>query len=254
MVHVFKKHSIKTMIILFVSGIFFMGFNSQNWVPSKLEYSNWDALLKKHVSTDGKVDYKGFYSAKEKLTAFTDYLAENTPKFSWSENEKKAYLINAYNANTVRLIVEHYPINSIKDIAGPFSNVFKDKFIKYGNEKISLDDLEKNMLLPMGDARVHFAINCASKSCPKLANYAFKPEHLDQQLDEVTKAFINSSNVKVEEGQIYLSKIFKWYQNDFIDAAGSVINFVKKYAEHKIDSNAKVNYLEYSWALNGTNS
>jgi len=217
------------------------------------DYSNWDTLLKKHVSADGIVDYKGFYSDKEKLTAFTDYLAENTPKFSWSENEKKAYLINAYNANTVRLIIEHYPVNSIKDIGGALSNVFNKKFIRFASEMVSLDDIEKNMLLQMGDARVHFAINCASISCPKLANFAFKAEMLNQQLDKVSKAFINSSNVEVIDGKVHLSKIFKWYENDFIEAAGSVINFINRYAETKIDSNAKLNYVDYSWALNGTN-
>lgn len=219
----------------------------------QLDYSPWATLLQKHVSLNGMVDYEGFYGDKANLTEFTDYLTENTPKASWSDNQRKAYLINLYNANTVRLIVDHYPVKSIKDIVDGLSNVFKHNFIDFDGEKISLDDVEKKMLLPMGDARVHFAINCASKSCPKLANYAFDPERLDKQLDQVTKDFINSSHVEVVNGKVLVSKIFKWYESDFEQASGSVIKFINAYAENKINADLKINYLDYSWDLNGTN-
>ncbi len=234
-------------------GVFILCFASYTINGQELDYSRWDTLLKRHVSTKGVVDYKGFYSDQEELIAFTDYLSEYSSKSNWSETQKKAYLINSYNANTVRLIIANYPVNSIKDIAGGLSSVFKYKFIEFDGEKISLDDIEKNMLLPMGDARVHFAINCASKSCPKLANYAFQPERLDRQLDKVTKEFINSSHVQVVKGKVKLSRIFKWYKSDFEKVSGSVINFINTYLNHTIDVGSKIDYLDYSWELNGTN-
>ena len=253
MIKLTRNINYNSLLLVKIFGFLLWSQLSANHYSVDLDYSKWDELLQKHVSADGVVNYRGFYTDKEKLIEFTMYLSEHTPNSSWSEHQKKAYFINTYNANTVRLIIEHYPVNSIKDIAGGLSNVFKKKFIDFEGKQVSLDDIEKSMLLPMGDARVHFAINCASKSCPKLANYAFKAQVLDDQLDNVTTAFVNSSNVEVVDGQVYLSKIFKWYDNDFKDAAGSVINFINTYAETKIGPDSKLEYLDYSWDLNGTN-
>ena len=236
-------------------GIAFMFYSctyAQN-KPVDLDYSEWSSLLEDHVSADGVVDYRSLYQDKDKLLSFTAYLSDNPPTLSWTTNQKKAYLINTYNANTLRLILDHYPVNSIKDIKGGLSKVFKIKFIDYLGKKVSLDYIEKKVLLKMGDARVHFAINCASRSCPSLANYAFDPIVLEAQLERVTTQFINSKNVVVKANKVSLSKIFKWYDADFKQNSGSVINFINKYADLKIDPRSKIDYLDYSWDLNGTN-
>lgn len=219
----------------------------------KIDYTLWQILLDDHVSDGGLVDYKHFFEDKDKLKRFTEYLMQHTPQNSWSDNQKKAYLINAYNAFTIQLILENYPVESIKDISGLFSNVFKEDFIDFNAEKISLDDIEKGMLLPMGDPRVHFAVNCASYSCPKLHNKPYKPENLDFQLDQAAKSFVNSERNEINENHLKLSKIFKWYKNDFESESGSIIDFINTYSKTKINSKASIEYLDYSWKLNSQN-
>ena len=210
----------------------------------------WTQLLQKHVNDQGHVDYKGFLKDKDQLLAYTKKLSQNPPAENWTENEKKAYLINTYNAFTVLLIVNNYPLESIKDIGGFLSSPFGKKFIKLGNETYSLNDVEKGMLLKMGDARAHFAVNCASYSCPKLENEAFIPAQLDQQLDQASRNFLQSDKNKIAENSLRLSKIFKWYSSDFEDYSGSVINFIKNYTDKEISSNVSVGYLDYDWSLN----
>jgi len=213
-------------------------------------HQKWTKLLQKHVSDHGLVDYKGFKKDKDQLLAYTRQLSQNPPAKNWSENEKKAYLINTYNAFTVLLIVNNYPLKSIKDIGGLLSSPFGKKFIKLGNETYSLNDVEKGMLLEMGDARAHFAVNCASFSCPKLENKAFTATGLDQQLNKASRNFLQSDKNKITENSLQLSKIFKWYSSDFEDYSGSVINFINDYTNHDISTDADIDYLDYDWSLN----
>lgn len=211
----------------------------------------WEELLTTHVSISGEVDYPAFVKQQEKLKAYLSSLSKNPPQNNWSEAKKKAYLINVYNAFTVQLIIENYPLESIKDIGGIWSSPFKKKFIKLGNETYSLDEIEKDMLLKIGDARVHFAINCASYSCPKLHHQAFTASNIEEKLEQLTSAFINDTKLNsIRKDQAELSKIFKWYKSDFEDEAGSLIEFINRYAEEKISSDAKISYKEYNWSLN----
>jgi hypothetical protein len=106
------------------------------------------------------------------------------------------------------------------------------------------------MLLKMGDPRVHFAVNCASESCPKLADEAFLATKLDQQLDQAAKAFVNSDKNKLYASRVELSKIFKWYASDFEAEGQSVIDFINQHAEVSISKSASIDYLDYSWELN----
>jgi len=107
------------------------------------------------------------------------------------------------------------------------------------------------MLLKMEEPRVHFAVNCASESCPKLNNSAFEAKNLDRQLNEATKAFINSKENEISMDKLKLSKIFKWYASDFEATAGSVIQFINPYTDKQISTDADVSYKDYSWKLNG---
>lgn len=215
------------------------------------DHQLWNKLLTNHVSISGEVDYQDFMKNQEKLEEYLTSLSKNPHQKEWSEAEKKAYLINVYNAFTVQLIVENYPLESIKDIGGIWSSPFKKKFIKLGNETYSLDEVEKEMLLKMGDARVHFAVNCASYSCPKLHHQAFTASNIEEKLEELTSAFINDTKFNsIRKDQAELSKIFKWYSSDFEDDAGSLIEFINKYAKEKMNSNTKISYKDYNWSLN----
>jgi hypothetical protein len=233
--------------------LLFFVFNlqaQQSSTHKEIDYSIWAELLENHVSETGLVDYNGFINDKHKLLTFTECLSENTPQDNWTTNQKKAYLINAYNAFTIQLILEYYPIKSIKNIGDEPFDAFKMKFITYGSKTVSLDDIEKNMLLAMGDARIHFAVNCASFSCPKLDNKVYRPEDLDSHLNEATKTFINSELNKISPNKAKLSKLFNWYKNDFETQSQSVIDFINQYSNTKLEPNAVIEYLDYDWSLN----
>lgn len=223
-------------------------------VPS---HNPWDVLLKKHVTVDGKVDYKGFIADSVSLDGYLKLLTDNPPDTTtWTVNEQKAYWINAYNAFTVKLITEYYPVKSIKDIGSkaqiPFVNTPWDiKFITIGKDKLDLNNIEHQKLRRrFGDPRIHFAIVCASKSCPKLLNEAYRADRLEAQLDQAARTFINDpARNKVSAGALQLSKLFDWYKMDFTKT-GTLIEFLNKYSTVKINANAKITFLDYDWSLN----
>ncbi|MBN3583660.1 DUF547 domain-containing protein [Algoriphagus aestuarii] len=221
------------------------------------DHTAWNELLKKHVDASGMVDYEGFVKDKGKLEAYLKILSSKRPdKKSWSREERLAYWINAYNAFTVKLIVDNYPTKSIKDL-GPalkiplVSDVWHYKFFKIEGEDFNLDEIEHGILRKEFDEpRIHFAVNCASISCPPLLNEAFVPAKLDSQLDAQAKAFINGdTRNKITKSAVQLSSIFSWFKGDFTDN-GSLIDFLNQYSNVKIDKNAKISYLDYDWNLN----
>ena len=208
------------------------------------DHSAWNDLLKKNVSATGKVNYKGFKADLELLDAYMRSLNEGAPTEAASKEERLAYWINAYNAVTVRLIVSNYPLSSITKLDG--GKPWDVKRYANGGKKLSLNDIENNILRPMGDARIHFALNCAAKSCPPILNEAFTAENVNKLLEQRTRQFINSSRTVIEKDEIKVSKIFDWYGKDF----GNVVDFVNKYAKTKAAKTAKVTFLEYDWNLN----
>ncbi|PHN08515.1 DUF547 domain-containing protein [Flavilitoribacter nigricans] len=210
------------------------------------DHSQWDALLKQYVSATGKVNYAGFKQDKTKLQAYLDELAANPVQDSWSRTEKMAYWINVYNAFTIKLIVDNYPVTSITKLHN--GKPWDVKWIKLGSKTYSLNEVENDILRPKyKDARIHFAVNCAAKSCPPLLNRAWTKDNLETYLDKQTKAFINNSKYNtLSARKAEVSKIFEWYAADF----GQLIEFLNKYSETRINNGATVNYKEYDWALN----
>jgi hypothetical protein len=236
---------------LFFFGLLFSVFAVGTSLSQNIhQHQQWQDLLQTYVNIHGEVDYKNLKQNESKLDAYLDLVSKNPPEDSWTKNKKKAYLINAYNAFTVKLILDHYPIKSIKDIGGFFNSPFTMEFARIDGKLYSLDDIEKGMLLKMGDSRVHFAVNCASESCPKLLNEAYVATKLEKQLDASAKTFVNSDKNKLSKTKVELSKIFKWYASDFESEFGSVIRFINIYADETIDEEAFINYLSYSWELN----
>ncbi len=212
----------------------------------QVSHQEWNMLLSKHVSKAGQVNYVGFSAERVKLDAYLGKLASNHPA-NQSKNIEMAYWINAYNAFTVKLIVDNYPLNSIKDLDDPWNR----KFIVIQGKKYSLNDIEHEILRKkFNDPRIHFALNCASYSCPILQNHAFFPDKLNQQLDNAARQFINDPKRNIlKEDYLQLSALFDWYKEDFTQN-GSLVDYVKKYANKPIDQNAKVTFLEYDWRLN----
>jgi len=192
------------------------------------------------------VNYKELLSNREPLNKYLEVLALNAPKNNWSNDEKMAFWINAYNAYTIQLILDNYPTESIKDISDPWGQTF----FKIGNKMMSLNTIEHKILRPMGDSRIHFAIVCASESCPKLLNCAYEAESLTNQLDQAAKEFINdASKNNLTPSNITMSKIFKWFKSDF-PKEDAFIKYLNKYSTVTISSDPKINYKTYEWALN----
>lgn len=217
-------------------------------------HQQWDKLLKKHVNANGLVNYKGFQKDKAELDSYLKTLSDNAPQSSWSENDQKAYWINAYNAFTVSLIVQNYPVNSIKDIAGKVYKVntpWDIKFITIGGKKYDLNNIEHGILRKKyNDPRIHFALVCASISCPKLRDDAYTGGQLNAQLEDAGKDFLNDkSKNRISADRTDISKYFSWYKSDFIKN-GSLVNFINKYSQTKIDPNTKIGFLDYNWSLN----
>ncbi|MCM8570897.1 DUF547 domain-containing protein [Gramella jeungdoensis] len=212
----------------------------------KLDHSTWNELLQKYVTDEGMVDYQGFKKDREKLDKYLKMLSDQNPDESWSTAELLAYYINLYNAYTVDLILRNYPVNSIKDIDSPWTK----EFIKVGDTRISLGGLENSILRKMKEPRIHFAINCASISCPKLMNEAYNAENIEEQLERATREFINSDKNEISSGSAKLSSIFDWYKGDFTENGETLIGYVNRYANIKIDPGATISYKEYDWNLN----
>jgi len=211
----------------------------------------WDALLREHVSSVGNVDYKAMKSSIEKIKSYLKYMDDVSLQSDWSKNEKLAYWINLYNASTVYLIASNYPVASITKLSG--GKPWDKKFVKSGGKVYSLNEIENSIVRPkFKDPRIHAALNCAAKSCPKLLNAAYAPSKLDIQLDAQSKAWVNDkSKNQLSPTKLKVSKIFEWYGDDF-KSAGGVIGFINKYKNAKmmITPKAKVAYLEYDWSLN----
>ncbi|WP_106790713.1 DUF547 domain-containing protein [Aquimarina sp. Aq78] len=209
-------------------------------------HQSWNDLLQKHVSANGTVDYIGFKQDHRALKSYLEVLRKNTPTENWNKSDTLAYWMNVYNAFTIKLILDNYPLKSIKDIKDPWDL----RFFKLGNKWYTLNDIEHRILRKMGDPRIHFGINCASISCPRLLNKAFTPQNVDQELEKLTIDFINDTKRNtITSNSVQLSKIFTWFAKDF-KTEGSLIHFLNKYSKITINTNAKKSFKKYNWSLN----
>lgn len=234
----------KKFSLLFLAIVASLQINAQT--------SIFNELLQTHVSDEGIVDYKAFKNNKAKLLSYISYLEKTSPEASWSDNKKRAFWINAYNAYTIKLILENYPLKSIMDIKKDGKTAWKIPFAKVGGTTYTLDHIEHKILREkLFDPKIHVGVNCASGSCPKLGNVAFTEDNIEAELTKLMKAFINdTTRNKLSKKKVQISEIFNWFKGDFTKE-GSVVDYLNKYAETEIKSNAKISYLKYDWSLNG---
>jgi uncharacterized protein DUF547 len=251
---------------IIISLLMFLSININ--ASDKFDYSLLNNLLNKYVNGE-KVNYKELVKEKENLFRFTEQLAQISPdshvELFQTRNEKLAYWINAYNAYILQTIVEDYPVESIKDINFIGVTVWLNKNM-LGGEKISFKSLEDDIIRErFNDPRIHFAINCASVSCPPIINEVYLPEKLENQMESSTEKFINNENnfsVDEENKIIYISAIFDWYEDDFIDWLKKehpqiknpvILDYIKIYYKDDIkqdwyEFDIEVN--DYDWSLN----
>jgi len=238
----------------------------------------WTTLLERHVViVDGghasRVDYAGMRRDGALLDAYTRQLSEVTPaRFqSWDKAEQMAFLINAYNAFTVKLVLTRWPnLNSIKEIGGLFSSPWRHRFFTLLGERRDLDDVEGQLRAPgrYDDPRVHFALNCASIGCPMLQPFAYAGAQINRQLDWAVERFLGDrsrNRFNAENSSLEVSHIFDWYANDFSDGrTASVREFLAAHAallsndplaqRQMSNSSIEIQFLPYDWHLNGVKS
>lgn len=208
------------------------------------DHAAWNNLLTTFVSASGKVDYRGMKQQVGKLDGYLALLAKETPGANWSREESLAYWINAYNAYTVKLVLDNYPLKSIRDLGEPWDR----KWITLAGKTYSLNQIEHDIVRPtFKEPRIHFALVCAAKSCPPLPNRAFTAENLNQLLQQRAKSFINNEELNVtQEEVVRVSPLFDWYKQDF----GNVREYLNKYLATDIPAGKDISYLDYDWGLN----
>jgi len=245
------------MVLLVLAGVLVLtGPFRVSRAQNTVDHSIYGELLGRYVQ-NGEVDYRGFKTEETKLDRYLEIL-EKVDTEALGRNERLAFYINAYNAWTIKLILGAYPgVESIKELGSFFKSPWKKKIARIEGRVLSLDGIEHDIIRPrFKDPRIHFAVNCASKSCPPLRSEPYRGKDLERQLDEMTRAFINDPSKNYLKGDtLYVTSIFKWYSEDFQD---DVLSFFLKYAEGDLKrrlsasgGKIKVKYLDYDWTLNG---
>ncbi len=221
-----------------------------------VDHGIYAELLSKYVK-DGWVNYAGWKAEEGRLDQYLRVLEQVEPD-RLDREEQFAFYVNAYNAWTIKLILTAYPgIKSIKDLGSFLQSPWKKEFVRIHDQVLSLDHIEHDILRPrFRDPRVHFAINCASKSCPPLLPEPYRGDRLDKQLTRVTVEFLSQpANSRLEGRQLWVSSIFKWFADDF---SPGVVDFYLKYAQGDLKQKLQagrdrieLKYLDYDWSLNG---
>jgi len=229
------------------------------------DYAVWNDILSKYYNPQSGMDYKNLKAKDGKRLAA---LRESLSKVNVNQLDKKqqlAYYINLYNVNVVGVVVDNYPMKSIRDIStDPIRrlNVFEKDYVPFGNGKVALNDVENKFIRErFKDARIHFAINCAAKDCPPIRTEAFVGARVDAQLDDQARRFLNGPtglkiSKKGESVTVETTKVMDWFKDDFKGSGGNLA-FIQKYASadkqkaiKQAGKNVKLTYDDYDWALN----
>jgi hypothetical protein len=251
-------------------------------VPKQFEYADYAAVLAKYDDANGLIDYKKLKAHPDKLDGFLSAMTSLDPKTydRWGSEAKIAFWLNAYNALTLKVIIDHYPIhptlfgallypkNSIRQIPGVWDKIQFDVMKK----KVTLGEIEDEVLRKQfNEPRIHMALVCASLGCPILRNEPYVGDKLSAQLDDQSRRFLANPgkfSIDREKEKVWLSPIFKWFGTDFIqkygndkirsgssDAEKAVLNFVSGYISREDgdfirNADFKIGYLDYDWSLN----
>jgi hypothetical protein len=252
------KMMIKRIIFLF--SVLILSSTPPETLADTFDHFKFDQILKQYVDNKGLVDYKGI--AKE--PRFQEYMEslKQTKADELSGNGQLAFWLNAYNAVTIDKVIRWRPKKSVREtlIPGVWTSTkfFTTREHLIAGRRLSQDDIEHEILRKkLKDSRIHFAIVCASSSCPPLGRFAFTQENVQARLEEETRKYINSSRgtrIDYAENTLYLSKLFDWFAGDFESQSGSVLEFIKPYLAKEaltfLERNPKIAYIHYDWALN----
>ncbi len=233
-----------------------------------VDHSNWQLFLDRYLTQSGDGIALVRYSevsneARKRLSDYLNMLQE-TPVNRLTRNQQRAFWINLYNAGTVQLILDNYPVPSIRDIdisPGLFADgPWGKKLFRIEGEQVSLNDIEHRILRPIWkDPRLHYALNCASLGCPDLQASAFTPSNTEQLLDSAARSYINHQRgVKIKDGELVVSSIYHWFKSDFGGTDKGVVRHMQAFAEPELARQLrnvdKIEDHDYSWSLNESKS
>jgi len=231
--------------------------------PATIDHSDWQEILDVYLVADDPTGINRFrYAAvttadRNHLQAYIDQLANTDPR-DFNRSEQRAYWTNLYNALTVNLVVQYYPVKSIRKIEGGLFGLgpWDEELVEISGAKLTLNDIEHRILRPIfEDPRTHYAVNCASLGCPNLAKYAYTAANMESLLNEGARNFINSSRgVDISDSQLRLSSIYKWFSADFGANEAELIQHLRRYAtpelaEQLANFSGRLKY-GYDWSLN----
>lgn len=242
--------------------MFFLGIFSLPAQAKDFDHSHalFAQVLQKQVK-DGWVHYRSLKSAPANLNAYLDQMAsvQESEFKKWTRSQQLSFLINLYNASTLKLIIDHYPLKSIKDIGNILKGPWDQPVVRLFGQTVTLNHLEHNIIRKTyKDPRAHFVLVCAAKGCPPLSEEPYVPEKLEEQFTDQGKKFLGNlqkNSVDTSQKILYLSPIFDWFKDDFINKSGSVIAFVQPYfppeqARELLKGNYKIKFTRYDWTLN----
>lgn len=217
----------------------------------------FDQVLQEHVDKAGRVNYTQLKANPEKLERYLDLLAVAEPT-ELSYNAQLVFWVNAYNALVIKGVIDHYPTTSVRKVKW-FNGFFSRLKFQVAGKTYTLNQIEHGIIrTEFADPRVHFVLVCASTSCPPLGNRAFSAETIEEHLETATFNFVqNPEQVRIDRAKrrVYLSKIFKWYTEDFEIGYAGVADFLADYlppedAEFVLAADIKFHHLDYDWTLN----
>jgi len=228
-----------------------------------IDHGDWQQVLDAYLVTAGtdginRFDYANITDGdRARLKRYIEQLAMTDPR-TYPRAEQRAYWINLYNAVTVEVVLQYYPVKSIRDIGRGLlsSGPWKKQWVEVAGQPLTLNDIEHRILRPIWrDPRTHYAVNCASLGCPNLAARAYTAADIDSLLDEAARAYINHPRgVAFENGRLTLSSIYKWFDVDFGESDVAVLEHLAKYAEPELAGRlagygGRIRY-DYDWRLN----
>lgn len=241
----------------------------KEWSPDErisitdVDHSDWSRLLAQYVTSDGRVDYAAWKRSRDgisRLDAYLDHLSRVDGSQSASREDRLAFWINAYNALTIRGILREYPTTSIRNhVSHVGYNIWKHYQLRVGDESYSLSAIEHEILRPLGEPRIHFAIVCASIGCPPLRNETYVPERLEEQLtDNARRFFSQQQNFRIDRqyNRVELSSIFNWFAGDFGETRREQLDAIAPWLPSEQARkfirrpDVTVRYLDYDWDLN----
>ena len=280
----FRKHinGISAVVVLAVIGSFSQSSQAQQANKPGFDFSAYDSVLKTFVNEKAMVNYRKLKAQRQQLDAFVAALGKVPAQTYelWSDGDKIAFWLNAYNGLTLKAIIDNYPIkssffrsrvwpkNSIKQIPG----VWKKLKFKVMGTDVTLNHIEHKILrVKFDEPRIHMAMVCAAMGCPPLRGEPYRGDKLDEQLDDQTRRFLgDSAKFRIDRGKatVHLSEIFKWFADDFVKKhspkrnigshgkkMSAVLNFIAPYLtdaqeNYVLAGKFKIKYVDYDWSLN----